>query len=61
MGVLADVALPEVEEIHVVDGRLASLDLDQDAGVSDREEVVGTQRAREVPGEQPFRLVPETE
>jgi hypothetical protein len=38
--VFADVALPEVKEIHVVDCGLASLHLKQDARVVDTAEVI---------------------
>jgi len=38
--VLANVALPEVQKVHVVDRRLAALDFEQDARRSDATKVV---------------------
>lgn len=61
MGVLADVALPEVEKVHVVVRRLAPLDLDQNSGLAERQEVVGPQRPVELASEQPLGLVREAE
>jgi len=53
--------LPDVEQVHVVDGRLASLDLKDDAGRANRTEVVRPKSARLVGSEQPLSLVPEAQ
>src|SRR5688572_25452701 len=39
-----DVALPQVEEVHVVGRRLPALDFEQDASVADPAKVVRTER-----------------
>src|SRR5205085_1939429 len=45
VSVRADVALPEVEQVHVVDRGLASLDFEDDAGLAHRHEVIWAERA----------------
>jgi hypothetical protein len=59
--VLAEVALPEVEEIRVVYRRLPSFDFEENARLSERSVVVGTEVARLVASKQPLRLVDESE
>jgi len=56
----ADVTLPKVEEVHVVDVRLPPFDLHDDSAGTDRHIVVGSQTAVGVVLEQSLRLVPET-
>lgn len=40
MSVLAEMALPEVEEVHVIDRRLASFDLEQDPRLAEAKEII---------------------
>src|SRR3990172_407211 len=45
VSLLADMALPEVEEVHVVPHRLPAFDLKDDPGLSERHVVVGSDGA----------------
>jgi hypothetical protein len=60
-GVVAQVALPEVEEVHVVDRRLAALDFHEDPGSVQGEVVIGTNCAVLVGGEEPPGFAGESE
>ena len=40
-GVIANMAFPEIQEVHIVDRGLASLDLKNDSGIVDSKEIIG--------------------
>ena len=60
MRLLADMALPEVEEVHVVPDGLSALDLEDDAAVAERQVVVGPD-STVVGGEQSRRFIAKAE
>lgn len=61
VGMFAQVALPEVEEVHVVDRRLASFYLHQNPGSVQGVVVVGPHRSVFIGGEEPPSLARESE
>ncbi len=60
MCVLAQVALPEIQEVHVVDRRFPPLHFEQDARCAEPQKVVGTYRTV-VAIEEPSALIDEAE